>query len=171
MKLRLLIIPALMATALFAQGQGGFGGRRGTNGNANRSSVPQSQLTPAQLAARQMEMVATFLHLDSDQTSALMENTALLGLLTTEATTLETNAATLKIQYSTLATQLIGAPSATPAELSAIQGLITTDLQLRVTAAGEIVSALQNLSPALSTQQSASLPRLIGALVGGGSLQ
>jgi hypothetical protein len=166
MKLRLLIIPALMASALFAQGQG-FGGRRGTNRNANT----QSQVTPAQLAARQLQMVASFLHLDSDQTSALMQNTALLGLLTTEETTLEANSATLKIEYSTLATQLIGAPSATPAELSAIEGLITTDLQLRVTAAGEIVSALQNLSPALSTQQSANLPRLIGVLVGGGSQQ
>jgi hypothetical protein len=166
MKIRLLIIAALMVTALFAQGQG-FGGRRGTNRNANT----QSQQTPAQLAARQLQMVATFLHLDSDQASALMENTALLGLLTTEETTLEANAATLKIEYSTLATQLISNPSATPPELSAIQGLITTDLQLRVTAAGEIVSALQNLSPALSTQQSANLPRLISVLVDSGSQQ
>ncbi len=163
MKLRLLIIGALMAGALFAQGQG----RRGTNRNSNT----QSQQTPAQLAARQMQMIAAFLHLDSDQTSALMENTALLGLLTTEETTLQANAATLKTEYSTLATQLLGAPSATPAELSAIEGLITTDLQLRVTAAGEIVSVLQNLNPALSTEQSANLPRLIGALVGGGSQQ
>jgi hypothetical protein len=166
MKLRLLIIPALMASALFAQGQG-FGGHRGTNRNANT----QSQQSPAQLAARQMQMVAAFLNLDSEQTSAWMGNTALLGLLTTEETALEADSAKLKTGYSTLATQLIGAPSAEPAELSSIEGLITTDLRLRVAAAGEIVSALQNLSPALSSQQSANLPRLIGTLIGGSSQQ
>jgi hypothetical protein len=35
----------------------------------------------------------------------------------------------------------------------------------------EIVPALQNLSPALSTEQSANLPRLISVLVDGGSQQ
>jgi hypothetical protein len=41
MKLRLVIISALMATALFAEGQAGFGGRRGAEGNLNRPSTPR----------------------------------------------------------------------------------------------------------------------------------
>jgi hypothetical protein len=158
-------IPVVMATSLFAQGPGGFGRPGGPNGNSNTSSTPP---TPAQLAARQLQLAARFLNLDSAQTSALTGNTALSSELTTEETTLQNNAATLKTDYSTLATQLIGAPAATPAELTAIEPLITANLQTRVTIAGQIVAALQALSPALSSQQTAQLPNLVGVLVGGG---
>lgn len=151
-----------MTSALLAQGTGGFGGRR-----ANASSTPP---TPAQLAARQLQVVAHFLSLDSAQTSALTGNTNLVGSLTTEETTLQTNAATLKTDQTTLATQLLAAPLSTPAELTAIDTLLNSNLQLRVAAAGQIVSALQGLTGnlALSAAQTAKLPNLIGLLAGGG---
>jgi hypothetical protein len=166
MKLQLLI-PVLITTSLFAQGPGGFGRPGGPNSNA--SPTPP---TPAQLAARQLQAVARFLDLDSAQTSALTGNTTLTSELTTEETTLQTNATTLKTDYSTLATQLISSPSAVPAELTAIEGLMNANLQLRVTAAGQIIAAVQALSGnlALSSQQTAKLPNLIGMLAGGGGI-
>jgi len=165
MKLRLAICTALISTVLFAQAPGGFGGWRGANAN-----TPSTPPTPAQLAARQLQLAASFLGLDSAQTSALTGNSTLTGLLATEASTLQSDAATLKSDYSMLATELISAPSSTPAELNTIEGLINTDLQLRVTAAGQIISALQALggSLALSSQQTAKLPALVGILTGGG---
>jgi hypothetical protein len=164
MKLQFLI-PALITSSLFAQGPGGFGRYGRPNGNSNTSPTPP---TPAQLAARQLQSVARFVGLDSAQTSALTGNTTLTGELTTEETTLQANAMTLKTDYSTLATQLISSPSAVPAELTTIEGLVSANLALRVTAAGQIIAALQALSPALSSPQTAQLPNLVQRLVGGG---
>ena len=124
MKLRLMICTALISTVSFAQRPGGFGGWRGANLN-----TPSTPPTPAQLAARQLQLASSFLGLDSAQTAALTGNSTLTGLLATEASTLQSNAATLKSDYSMLATQLIGTPSSTPTELSAIENLINTDLQ------------------------------------------
>jgi hypothetical protein len=163
--MKLLVIPVLIATALLAQGPGGFAGRRGADGNSNKTPP-----TAAQLAARELHRIATFLRLDSAQTSALTGNSTLVGQLTAEETSLQANAATLKTDYSTLATQLIGAPSVTPAELATIESLRNTDLQLRITAAAQILSALQILSPGLSTEQTANLPGLIHMLAGNGGL-
>jgi hypothetical protein len=165
MQLRLLITSALIVTALSAQGPGAFRGRRGNDGNS-----PSTPPTAAQLAARELQRSATYLGLDSAQTSALTSNTALVSKLTSEQTTLQTNQATLKTDYSTLATQVIAGPAATPAELAAIQGLVNTNLQLRVTAAGEIVAALQSLTPALTAEQTAKLPGLVGMLATGGGI-
>ena len=140
MKLRSPIIAALIvatvfAAAVFAQGQRGFAGRRGGGANPNAASV---QTTPAQQVSRRLQMVAAFLSLDPAQTSALTDNTALVGLLTNDETSLQSNAAALKIAYSALAAQLIAVPS-TPPDLTAIENLMTSDLQLRATAASRIV--------------------------------
>jgi len=163
----MLIIPALMTATLFAQGPGGFG-RRGGNANSNTPPTPP---TPAELASRQLQMVATFLRLDSAQTAALTGNSGLVSALEAEENTLQANAATLKTDYGTFATQLIATPTAAQptAELSTIGGYVAVDLAARATAAGAIVAALQSLSPALSTQQTASLPSLIEMLVRGGA--
>ena len=159
MNLRSLMTIALMATASFAQGPGG---RRAASG------TPPTPPTPAQLAARELQAAANFLHLDSAQTSALTGNTGLVSALTADEMTLQSNAATLKTDYGTLSTQLVSAPSVTPAELAAIQTLQNADLATRVQAAGQIIAALQTLSPALTTQQASNLPALAARLAAGG---
>jgi hypothetical protein len=150
-----------------SHGLAGFG-PRGYNRNSNTSQTPP---TPAQLAARQLQAIARFLGLDSAQSSALTGNTNLASELTTEETTLQTNAATLKTDYGTLAADLLSSPASIPAEVTTIQTLLNADFQARITAAGQIVSALQALSGnvALTSQQTAKLPNLVGTLARGGA--
>src|ERR1700674_3229740 len=101
MKLRLLVIPALMATTLLAQGPPP-GGRRGY-ASGTRGTPP----TAAQLAANQLRMAATYLGLDSAQSTALTGNTALVGELTGIQGTLQGNAATLKTDRAAAATAIV----------------------------------------------------------------
>ena len=158
MKLRLLLIPALMATVLFAQGPGGpFVGRRDANGPTTAPTPP----TPTQAATRQLNLIAGFLRLDAAQTTALLAS-PLLGQLTAEETTLQANAATLKADWSTVQTTIAG--GGTP-DLSAIEGLNAADLTARGTAAGQVFAELKLLGVTLTTNQQAGL---VNMLVRGG---
>lgn len=132
----------------------------------NQPATPQ---TPAQLAARQLRSVAVTPKLDAAQNAALTGNTDLVGALTTEETTLQSNDEMLKTDYEAFASQLIGSPGVPPAELTGIQTLLTNNFQTRATAAGEIVAALQSLSEPLSAEQTQNLPKLVETLVGAGS--
>lgn len=163
MKLRLFVIPGIFAVVLFGQGFGGQSVRRGVSTTPNQPAAPQ---TPAQIAARQIQFVVTFLKLDSTQSSALAGDTGLAGALTNDQTTLESNDEMLRSDYAAMSSQLIGAPAVPPAELAAIQTLLASNFQTRVTIAGEIVSALQSLSEPLSADQTANLPGLVGTIVG-----
>jgi hypothetical protein len=133
------LISLIITVPLFGQVPGGFGQNNGANTNSTTTSTPP---TPAQLVARQLQTVALVLRLDSAQTSALTGNTGLTNTLTTEEETLQANANTLKTDYGTLATQLISQPLSVPGELNVIDGLITTDLQLRVTMASAATMAM-----------------------------
>lgn len=158
MKLRLFIIPGILAAVLLGQGFG----RRGVNSTPNQ---PASQLTPAQLATREIQSVVTVLKLDSTQSSALAGDSGLVTALTTNLMTLQSNEEMIKTDYAALSTELIGSPAAQPAEFAEIQPLLTSSFQLRVANAGAIVSALQSLSAPLSAEQTANLPKMIEMLI------
>ncbi len=153
MKLRLLIIPALMATVLFAQGPGGPGGRRQAGTPGSTPTPP----TPTQAATRELNMIAGFLRLDAAQTTALLAS-PLLGQLTTEETTLQTNAATLKTDWTTVDAAIAG--GGTP-DLSGIEALNSANLAARVTAASQVLVELKALSVTLTANQQTMLINMI----------
>ena len=160
MKLRFLIIPALMAAALSAQGPGpgGFGGRRGASG----TNTPRTPPTPAQLAGGELNMIAAALHLTAAQTSALTGNAALVADLTAEQTTLQGNAAAMKAAWTTVTTTLAGAGTPDP---TGINNLNAANLAARMTAAGQVLAALPGLGITLTSTQQANL---VNMLVRGG---
>jgi hypothetical protein len=173
MKLRLitLLIPALTATALLAQGPGGFGGR-GTPDNP--AATPP---TPEQLATREVNRISTALRLTTAETSALLTDLACASSATTVAATtpcaltaeqsvLQANAATLKTDWATLGTELSATPpTSTTSTVGAINGLELSNLEARVAAAGAVLAELTTLKVTLtSTQQT----NLIGIVVRGG---
>jgi len=158
MKVRFLTVPILMAAAVFAQNRG-FG-PRGTSGT---SATPP---TPAQLATREIQMVAAFLGLDATQTSALVANSTLAGELATEQSTLQSNSTALQQAYSTLGASIASSPSTPPAVESQIGTLLESNFQARVTAAGQIVTAVESLG--LTSEQQQKLPNLVNRLVEGG---
>lgn len=161
MKLKFLLIPALMATALCAQGPGGPGGPGGHR-QANGTNTAPTPPTPTQAATRELNMLAGFLRLDAAQTTALLAS-PLLGQLTTEQTSLQSNAATLKTDWAAVEAA-IAAGGAAP-DLSGIEGLEHTNLTARVTAAGQVLTEVKALGVTLTaTQQTA----LINMLVRGG---
>jgi hypothetical protein len=155
MKLRLVIIPALMATALFAQGPGGFGGRR-ASGNA--TNTPRTPPTPAQLAGRELNMIAAALHLTAAQTSTLTTNATLVADLTAEQTALQGNAAALKTAWTTADTTIAG--GGTP-DLTSINSLTAANLAARVTAAGQVLSILPGLGITLTPAQQTNLNNML----------
>jgi hypothetical protein len=163
MRLRLLIIPALMATALFAQGPGGF--RRGQANGTNAPTTTPTPPTPTQAATRQLNLIAGFLRLDAAQTTTLLAS-SLLGQLTTEETTLLGNAATLKSDWATVDAAIAANPMTVP-DLTAIEGLNAADLSARVTAAGQVLVEVKNLGVTLTSNQQTGL---INLLVRGGGL-
>jgi type IV secretory pathway VirJ component len=163
MKLRLLIIPALMATALFAQGPGGP--RRGNASGTGTSTGTTTHTPPtaAQLAANQLTTIARYLKLDSAQTSALTAS-SLVAVLTTEETTLQGYAATLKTARTAhVASIVAGAPS-TSAE-STIESTNASILATRAAAAVQVLQALPGLGITVTSAQAAGLAQL---LTGGG---
>lgn len=167
MILRFITISALVSSALFAQGFGQYGGRRGYNAagaTTAGSGATHTPPTPAQLAAAELTRIARFLKLDSADTSKLTANTTLVGYLETEATALQTDAATLKTAYSTLATD-IGTSNTkdAAAQESTIETTASGSLQARVTAAGQVVAELPNagLSVTLTSAQLTSVSRLL----------
>ncbi len=151
-----------MATALFAQGPGGF--RRQSNGTNAPATAPTPP-TPTQAATRQLNMIAGFLRLDAAQTTALLAS-PLLGQLTTEETTLLGNAATLKTDWGIVDTAIAANPTTVP-DLTAIEGLNNGSLAARVTAAGQVLVELKNLGVTLTSNQQTGL---INMLVGGGGM-
>ena len=162
MTLKSLIIPALMSISLFAQNRGGFGGPRGF-----ASGTSTTAPTPAQLATRELQMVAAFVGLDATQAATLSGNSALVADLTTEQTALQAESPALKTAYTALATSVAGTPAALPtATLTEIDGLTASSLQARVTATGQVVTALGSLG--LTSTQQGKVPHLISALVEGG---
>jgi hypothetical protein len=160
MKPRLLIISALMATALFAQGPGGPGGPGGRR-QANGPNTAPTPPTPAQAATRQLNMLAGFLRLDAAQSTQLLAS-PLLGQLTTEETTLQTNAAILKADWTTAEATIAG--GGTP-DLSGINTANAGNLAARATAASQVIAALKALGVTVSSNQQTML---INMLVRGG---
>jgi len=162
MKLRLLIIPALMAAGLFAQPPGGFGGHRGPGNGPNASGTPRTPPTPAQLASFELNMIARDLRLTAAQTSALTGNAALVADLTAEQTTLQGNAAALKTAWATAETTIAGGGTA---DFTSINSLTAANLATRATAAGQVLGVLPGLGITLTAPQQA---HLVGMLVRGG---
>jgi hypothetical protein len=173
-----LAIPALMTTALFAQGPGGFGNRGRSNGTQGATSAtPGTPATPEQLATREVNRISTALRLTSANTSTLLANLACASsatsvtvstpcALTAEQNVLQANAATVKTDWTTLATELSGTPpTSTSATVVAINGVELSNLEARVAAAGAVLAELSSLKVTLtSTQQT----NLLGLLVRGG---
>lgn len=171
MKLRLLIIPALMATALFAQGPGGF--RR--NGTNNGPSTPPTPPTPEQAATRQANMISSFAKLTSSQSSAFVTAmacaTAVSCPLTAEQTTLQGNAASLKADYATLAGDVANSPDSVANDAAAVNGVELLNLQARATAAVAVLQELATLKVTLTANQQTALVNMLvrgGGGFGGG---
>lgn len=112
-------------------------------------------------------MVATYLGLDASQTSTLVNNTTLASELGAEQTTLQTNRASLKTAYTALGTSIASAPATPPTStVSEISTLEAANLQARVTAAGQVVTALAPLG--LTSTQQGKVATLVQRLVDGG---
>jgi len=146
MKARLFVLPLLIAATLSAQGpHGGFG--------RNSSGTPP---TPAEMVAREVQMLTRFLSLDATQ-----QATATTAL-TNAQTQLAVNAATLKADRLQLVTaikanQVSGIPTLT----STIANLQGQQDAIRATAAATIYASL---TPA----QQMKLGDGLGPLMGGG---
>jgi hypothetical protein len=163
MKLKLLIIPALMTTALLAQGPGGPGGPR--RAAASTHTPP----TAAQMAANELTMIARYLKLDSAQTSSLTGNSALVTDIEAEQAGLTSAGTALKTAYGNLATAVSGGTSPTAAE-TAIATASASSLAARVAAAGQVLTALKGLGITLTTAQETGVAQLLirGGGFGGG---
>jgi hypothetical protein len=139
MKLRFLIIPALMATVLLAQAPPS---RRGyaSGGTSKGTYTPP---TAEQLATAQATMIARFLRLDSANTTTLV--TALVGTSTSplwaEETALLGYATTLNSDSAKVVSDIAGGSSTTKDA-----GDVNTDnsniYDARVTAAAAVVNEL-----------------------------
>jgi hypothetical protein len=121
-------------------------------------------------------MISMALHLTT-QTSALLSDLACASsaatvtpttpcALTAEQNVLQANAATLKTDWATLATDLSSTPPAsTTSIVSAINGLELSNLEARVAAASALLSELATLKVTLTATQQTNL---IHMLVRGG---
>jgi hypothetical protein len=162
LKWSVAIIPALMATSVLAQGPGGFGGRRP---DGVTRGTPRTPPTAAELAANELTLIARFLKLDSALTSALTGDTGLVADLTTEQTTLQTDAATIRAADKALAADVAAGNTTDEAVQEAtIETTTEVGLQARVTAAGQVLSALPGLGISVSPAQAARLAQM---LIGG----
>jgi hypothetical protein len=174
MKLRLLVIPVLVATALFAQGPGALGGRRGLA----TSATPPPPPTPEQLATREVNTISTALRLTTTQTSALLADLACASSATTVTPTtpcaltaaqnvLQANAATLKTDWATLSTELSSTPpGSTATTVTAINGVELSNLDARVAAAGAVLTEFATLKVTLTSNQETTLVNIL--IRGGG---
>ena len=164
MKLRLLIIPALMATALFAQGPGGPGGFGGRQQGTNTPGTPPAPPSPTQAATRQLNMIAGFLRLDAAQTTQLLAS-PLLTQLATEEGTLQANATILKTDWATVEATIAG--GGTP-DLNGINTANAGNLAARATAAGQVLTELKALGVTLTSNQQRVLINMLVRGGGGG---
>jgi hypothetical protein len=175
MKLRLLVIPAFMAAALFSQGPDGFG-----NVNGQTSGMSTSP-TPEQLATREVNIISIALRLTHTDASALLADLACASsattvtpstpcALTAEENVLQANAATLKTDWAELVTELSSTPPAsTTTTVGAINGLELSNLEARVAAAGAVLAELTTLKVTLTAAQQTNLINLL--VHGGGGLE
>jgi hypothetical protein len=162
-RLTFLIVATLMITPVFAQGPGGFGNNR--PGLGGTWGTPRTPPSAAQLAANELTMVARMLRLDSALTSTLTGDTGLVADLTAEQTTLQTDALALSAAYKALASDVAAGKTADEAvQESTIESTNNLSLQARVTAAGQVLSALPSLGISVSSTQAASLAHM---LIGG----
>jgi hypothetical protein len=172
MKLKLLIIPALTATILCAQGPGGFGHRGQGSGTPGTAPTPP---TAEQLATREVNLISMALRLTTTQTSALLSDLACASsattvaapcVLTAEQNVLQANAATLKTDWATLVTDLTSTPPvSTTSVVTAINGLELSNLEARTAAASAVLTELATLKITLTATQETNL---IHMLVHGG---
>lgn len=174
MKLRLLIIPAFMATALFSQGPQGFG----------NDASPTMSPTSEQLATREVNIISIALRLNHTDASALLTDLACASsattvtpstpcALTAEENVLQANAAILKMDWAELTTELSSTPpTSTTTTVGAINGLELSNLEARVAAAGAVLAELTTLKVTLTaTQQTVLINLLVQGDSGFGSFQ
>ncbi|HEV2200700.1 MAG TPA: hypothetical protein VGR73_12840 [Bryobacteraceae bacterium] len=149
MKLRLLIVPAFMATALLAQGPGGQGGHREIPGGGPQGTPPD----PAKIVQHNVKMLTVFFDLDTAQVATAT------AALTTEQTCLTGGAAALKTARMSLtdAIKANAGISGAVANLSAVEQAATL---CRADAAAAIYAVL-------SMTQQAKLTNGLGPLMGG----
>jgi hypothetical protein len=170
MKPRRVIIPALMASVLFAQGRGGFGPRGGDNGTTGNNSTPP---TAEQLATREVNLISMALRLSTTETSAMLTDLACASsattviattpcALTAEQNVLHADAATLKTDWTALASDLASTPpTSTSATVTAINGLELSNLEARVGAAGAVLAELATLKVTLTATDQTKLLNLL----------
>ncbi|MGA3201653.1 MAG: hypothetical protein ABSF12_04060 [Bryobacteraceae bacterium] len=158
-----------------SQGNGGFNGNPGNGGQNGWQGGPTdpTPATPEQLATREVNRISTTLRLNTTETSALLADLACTSsettvtvatpcALTAEQNVLQANAATLKTDWATLATDLSSTPPAsTTATVGAINGLQLSDLEARVAAAGAVLTELATLKVTLTSTQQTNLTNLL----------
>jgi hypothetical protein len=146
MKARLFVLPILISATLFAQGpHGGFG--------RNSTGTPP---TPAEIVAREVQMLTRFLTLDAGQ-----QATATTALTNAQAQ-LALNAATLKTDRGQLVDAIKGNQLGTIDTLtSTIANLQGQDEAIRAKAAAAIYATL-------TADQKTKLGNGLGPLLGGG---
>jgi len=145
MKVRLFVLPILIAATLLAQGPRGFG--RNSNGTPP---------TPAEIVAREVQMLTRFLSLDANQ-----QATATTALTNAQAQ-VALNAATLKTDRGQLVDAIkANQVSVIPTLTSTIANLQGQNDAIRATAAAAIYASL---TPA----QQMKLGNGLGPLMGGG---
>jgi hypothetical protein len=172
MKLRFLIIPAFMATALFSQGPLGFGNVNSQTGGMSGAS-PATPPTAEELATREVNIISIALRLNHTDASDLLTDLACASsattvtastpcALTAEENVLQANAATLKTDWAELVTELSSTPPAsTTATVEAINGLELSNLEARVAAAGAVLAELTTLKVTLTPNQETILINLL----------
>ncbi len=176
MKLRFLMIPALLATALFGQGPGGFRGHRQGNGSNAPGTTPTPP-TAEQLATREVNMISSVLKLNSTQSAALLAlacatNSTTVAppcILTAEQNALQANATTLKSDWATAATSIAGG---TVPSFGAIGALNEANLTARATAAVALLAVITGPAPSglAMTLSATQQTMLINMLVRGGPM-
>jgi hypothetical protein len=146
MKVRLFVLPILIAATLLAQGpRGGFG--RNSNGTPP---------TPAEMVAHEVQMLTRFLTLDAGQ-----QATATTALTNAQAQ-VALNAATLKTDRGQLVDAIkANQVSVIPTLTSTIANLQGQNDAIRATAAATIYASL-------TADQKTKLGNGLGPLMGGG---
>ena len=150
MKARFLVVSMLIATTMLAQGPGrGFG--------RNSTGAPPTPPTPADIVAREVQMLTRFLTLDAGQQSAA--TTA----LTNAQAEMALNAATLKTDRGYLMDAIKGDPSHGTIDTltSTIHTLEAQNDAFRAKAAAAIYATL-------IADQKTKLGNGLGPLMGGG---
>lgn len=162
---RLLIIPTLMASALFAQ--------QGPDAFADGGGTGTMSATPEQLATVEVYVISAVLRLNNTDTSALLADLACASsaatvtastpcTLTAEQNVLQSNGASLKTDYTTLVTELSSTPpSSTTTTVAAINGLELSNLQAQVAAVGAVLAELATLKVTLTSTQQTNLLELL----------